>query len=81
MDVGKGAEQLVDVKFDFDHRHRGFHFVEVARRSINRLRHILKNQVQVDFILLQGSDRSQPRQSQEKGSLKGKAPRTLSPLE
>lgn len=43
---------MVDVELDFQDGHRGFHLVEVARGSIDRLWHIFEHQIEIDFILL-----------------------------
>lgn len=52
MDVGEGAEELVDVELHLEYRHRGLHLVEKTRRSINGLRNELLHEVEVDFVFL-----------------------------
>lgn len=52
MYVCQGAKELVNVQFDFENRHGGFHFVEVARGAVDGLGHELEHQVEVDFVFL-----------------------------
>jgi hypothetical protein len=50
--VGEGAEELVDVEFDFENGHGRLHLVEVARSAVDSLRDILEDEVEIDFIFL-----------------------------
>lgn len=43
MDVGKRAEELVDVELDLENGHDGLHLVEVARCTVDGLRYEFKN--------------------------------------
>ena len=52
MDIGKGAEELVDVYLDLEDGHRRLHFVEETRGAVHSLRHELKDEVEVDFVFL-----------------------------
>ena len=53
MDIGKGSEELVDVKLHFEDGHGRLHLVEEPRSAVDSLWDKLLNQVQVHFILLQ----------------------------
>lgn len=57
MDVCKGAEELVDVEFHFEYRHRGLELVEMARGTVDGLGHEFEHQVQVYFIFLRCDQR------------------------
>jgi hypothetical protein len=52
MDIGQGAEELIDVQLDLENRHGRLHFVEESRSSVDSLGHKLLHQVQVDLVLL-----------------------------
>lgn len=52
VDIRERAEELVDIKLDFQNRHRGLHLVKVPRSTVNRFWNKLEYQVQVQFILL-----------------------------
>lgn len=52
MDVGQGAEELVDVELDLQHRHGCLHLVEVSRRPVDGLRNEFEDKVEVHFIFL-----------------------------
>jgi len=52
VDVGEGAEELVDIELDFEYGHDGFHLVEVARRAVDGLGNEFEHEIEVDFILL-----------------------------
>ena len=58
VDICQGTEELVNIKLDLQHWHRRFELVEIPRRPIHRFRHILKNEIQVDFILLRNGDKA-----------------------
>jgi hypothetical protein len=53
VDVGEGAEKLVNVELHFECGHGRLHLVEESRSAIDGLRNKLLHQVQVDFILLE----------------------------
>ena len=57
VDVGEGAEKLVNVEFDFEDGHGGLELVEVSRGSIDSLWHVLLDEVEVYFILLRCDQR------------------------
>lgn len=52
VDVGQGSEELIDVEFDLENRHRGLGLVEESRGSVDSLRNEFLDQVEVHFILL-----------------------------
>lgn len=52
VDVGKRAEQLVDVELDLKDGHGGLEFVEVPRGTVDGFWDELEDQVEVDFIFL-----------------------------
>lgn len=52
VDVGERAEELVDVQLDLEDGHGGLELVEMSRGAVDRLRHVLLHQVEVDFIFL-----------------------------
>ena len=52
VDVGEGAEKLVDVELDLEDGHHRLHLVEITRRTVYGLGHKLKHQVEVDFVFL-----------------------------
>lgn len=52
VDIGQGSEKLVDEQLDLENWHGSLHLVEEARRTIDRFRHKLLYQVQVDLIFL-----------------------------
>ena len=52
VDVGEGAEELVDVQLDFEDGHDRLHLVEVARRPVDSLGNKLQHEIQVDLVLL-----------------------------
>lgn len=52
MNVCKRTEELINVKFDFQHWHGGLHLVEVAGCPVNGLWDKFKDEVQVHFIFL-----------------------------
>lgn len=52
MDVGQGAEELVDVELDFENGHDGLHLVEVSGSAVDGLGNEFQDQVEVDFIFL-----------------------------
>lgn len=55
VDVGEGAEKLVDVELDLKDGHDRLHLVEVARSAIDGLGNKLEHEVQVDLVLLQNT--------------------------
>jgi hypothetical protein len=55
VDVGEGAEKLVDVELDLKDRHDRLHLVEVARSAVDSLGDELEHEVQVDLVLLQNT--------------------------
>lgn len=52
MDVCERTEELVDVEFDFQHRHGGLHLVEVAGCPVDGLWDKFEDEVQIHFIFL-----------------------------
>lgn len=52
VNVGQGAEELVDVKLNLQHRHGCLHLVEVSRRPVDGLRDVFEDKVEVHFIFL-----------------------------
>ena len=52
VDVGKRAEQLVDIELDLENRHGGLHLIEIARCAVDGLRNELLDEIEVDFIFL-----------------------------
>jgi hypothetical protein len=52
VDVGEGAEELVDVQLDLEGRHDRLDLIEVARGAVHRLGDEFEDQVEVDFVLL-----------------------------
>jgi hypothetical protein len=50
--VREGAEELVDVKFDFEDWHGRLHLVEIPRSTVDRLRDIFLYKIEVYLILL-----------------------------
>ena len=52
MNIGKRAEELVDIELDFDHGHRYLHFSKVTGRPIYCLRYVLQHEVQKYLVLL-----------------------------
>jgi hypothetical protein len=53
MNVGKRTEELIHVQFDLQHRHRLFEFCIVATGAIDCFWDVFKNEVEVNFVLLQ----------------------------
>lgn len=53
VDVGQTAEQLIHIKLDKKHRHRLLELRVVSRGAVYRLWHVLKHEIEEDFILLQ----------------------------
>jgi hypothetical protein len=53
VDVGEGAEELVDVELDFKDRHDCLQLVEVARGTVDGFGNELEDEVEVDFVPLQ----------------------------
>jgi hypothetical protein len=52
VNVCESAEELVDVKLDFEDWHGRLHLVEISRGPVDRLRDVFLYEVEVDFILL-----------------------------
>lgn len=52
VNVRQGAEELVDVKLNLQHRHGCLHLVEVSRRPVDGLGDIFEDKVEVHFIFL-----------------------------
>jgi hypothetical protein len=52
MNVCQRSEELVDVELDLQNRHRGFHLVEIAGRSVDCLRDVFEHEVEVHFVFL-----------------------------
>ena len=52
VDVGKRAEELVDVQLDFEDGHNRLHLVEVARSTVHGLRNKLEHEIQVHLVFL-----------------------------
>lgn len=52
VNVGQGAEKLVDVKLNLQHRHGCLHLVEVSRRPVDGLGDVFEDKVEVHFIFL-----------------------------
>lgn len=52
VDVGQGAEKLINVQLDLEVGHCGLHLVEVSRRPVNGLGDVLLDEVEVYLILL-----------------------------
>ena len=52
VDVGKRAEELVNVELDFEDRHDRLHLVEVAGGSIDGLWNEFEHEIQVHLVLL-----------------------------
>ncbi len=52
VNVGQGAEELVDVQLDLENRHCRLHLVEKSRSPVDRLGNIFLNQIKIDLILL-----------------------------
>ncbi len=52
MDVGEGAEKLVNVDLDLQDWHGGLHLIEEARRPVYGFGYKFENEVEVDFLFL-----------------------------
>lgn len=52
VNVGQGAEELVNVKLDLQHRHGSLRLVEVSRRPVDGFGNEFENKVEVHFIFL-----------------------------
>ena len=52
VDVGEGAEELVDVQLDLEDGHGGLELVEVSRSAVDGLGDEFEHEVQVDLIFL-----------------------------
>lgn len=52
VDVGEGAEELVNVELDLENGHDGLHLVEVARGTVDGLGNEFEYEIQVDLVLL-----------------------------
>lgn len=52
MDVGEGAQALVQIEFDFEEGHLLFDFGVGAGAAVEVFRHVFEYQVQVHFTLL-----------------------------
>jgi len=52
MDIGEGAEQLVDVKLHLKNGHHRLHLVEVPRCTVYSLGNIFKYEIEIDLIFL-----------------------------
>lgn len=52
VNIRQTTEELVGVEFDLEHRHGGLHLAEVARCTVDGLRDILEDQIEVHFIFL-----------------------------
>ena len=89
MDVGEGAEQLVDIQLHLEGRHRGLHLVEKARRSIDCLGNEFLHEVEVDFVflsipgpsLVRGDDRRRGRNSRRPFVVAGTHPLSIRVVE
>lgn len=54
VNVCKGSEELVDVQLDFQSGHGRLHLVEKARGPIDSFGNKLLNEIEINFILLEG---------------------------
>lgn len=52
VDIGQGAEQLVDVELYLEDRHGRLHLIEVTRSAVNGLRDELEHEVEIHLIFL-----------------------------
>jgi hypothetical protein len=52
--VGEGAEELVNVELDLEDGHDSLHLVKVSGGAVDGLGHEFEDEVEVDFIFLQG---------------------------
>lgn len=52
MNIGKRAEELINVQLNFKDGHRGFHLVEIARYAIDSLGHEFEDEIQIYFVFL-----------------------------
>ena len=52
VNVGKRAEELVDVYLDLENGHSGLHLVKEAGGPVHSFRHELEDEVKVDFFFL-----------------------------
>jgi len=52
VDVRQRAEELVDIKLNFENGHNSFHLVKISGSSVDSLGDIFENEVEVDFVFL-----------------------------
>lgn len=52
VDVHKGAQELVHVELDLQHRHRLLELGIVATRTIHGLRDVFEHKIEIDFVFL-----------------------------
>lgn len=52
VDVGEGAEKLVDVELNLENWHGSLHLVEVSGSTVDSFWHKLLHEIEVNFILL-----------------------------
>lgn len=52
VDIGEGAEKLVDVELDLEDGHDSLHLVEVARGAVDGLGNEFEDKIQVHLVLL-----------------------------
>lgn len=82
MDIGEGAEELVDEELDLEDGHGCFHFVVESRGPIHSLGDEFLNKVEVNFVLLQRSEKivSYACQGKMRGSATEAAAKAAHPL-
>ena len=52
VDIGKGAEELIDVELHFEYGHCSLHLVEIARCPVHGFGNVFEYEIQVDLVLL-----------------------------
>ena len=52
VDVGKRAEQLVNVQLDLENGHGCLHLIEVAGRAVDGFGNKFEYEIEVDLVLL-----------------------------